>query len=56
MGTFNAFYVRTAADGDAMVAAIRTKFPAADVEADTEFWGIQCEVCGLDRFQTKSHA
>jgi len=41
MGTFNAFYVRAAANDDAMVAAIRAKFPEAEVEADTEYWSVQ---------------
>jgi hypothetical protein len=41
MGTFNAFYVRSCADDDAMVAAIRAKFAIEEIEADIEFWGVQ---------------
>jgi hypothetical protein len=40
MGTLNAFYVRTGTDDAAIRAAIRAKFSNAEVEANTQFWGI----------------
>ena len=40
MGTLNAFYVRAAADTVAITAAIRAKFPKAEVETDTHFYGV----------------
>ena len=40
MSTLNAFYVRAAADTVAITAAIRAKFPKAEVETDTHFYGV----------------
>ena len=40
MGTLNAFYVRAGTDDAPIRAAIRAKFPNAEVEANTQFWGV----------------
>ncbi len=40
MGTLNAFYVRVAANAAVITVGIRTKFPNAQVEADTQFCGV----------------
>jgi hypothetical protein len=39
MGTWNAFYVK--ANTDEVVAAIRARFPGAEIESSTEFLGVK---------------
>jgi hypothetical protein len=40
MGTLNAFYVRTDTDDARVTAAIRARFPSADIEAGAPFCGV----------------
>lgn len=40
MGTLNAFYVRATTDDAAIAAEIRAQFPNAEVQTDTQFWGV----------------
>lgn len=40
MGALNAFYVRAAIDTATITAAIRAKFPKAEIEAGTHFCGV----------------